>query len=453
MIEKYNPQLIPLKPLYNDKTFYQFDIKKRWEIRISDGIWITPEKLVKTTMTKEELKNNPDAQTEAEAWLETLVASKQARKSTNGASYALTTRAVEAWHAKNNLELEQKLINKNLPARIYGGYTETDGFQLAPLRAVANLTLKENSGIKKPLQEALAGIGMVTTGRDGRIVVRAAAPEPAFNIMKKVAEEYGSTEPVRVAYPVFRRERTDVPEGFYSGLIRTYGVFVQGLLPASQRETVKVLLGKDPDEQAAFYVTLAAEGFSKFDESGGVPYGAYLASATPNWINDLPTHTLGEPLATFQRNRKRAIKELHQETGNPTSHRYTDQELADKMGLPLKEYVSFKDSNENWVKMRTSEELTWKDNNQERISHHLDPARDNTRDTEEATDLLLAILDTGIQLRNTETTEQCLEALVEATGTTTASLLALRDIPETYKAALYKNLRKRRQQTINNKQR
>ena len=30
MIEKYNPQLIPLKPLYNDKTFYQFDIKKRW---------------------------------------------------------------------------------------------------------------------------------------------------------------------------------------------------------------------------------------------------------------------------------------------------------------------------------------------------------------------------------------------------------------------------------------
>ena len=59
MIEKYNPQLIPLKPLYNDKTFYQFDIKKRWEIRISDGIWITPEKLIKTTMTKEELKTNP----------------------------------------------------------------------------------------------------------------------------------------------------------------------------------------------------------------------------------------------------------------------------------------------------------------------------------------------------------------------------------------------------------
>ena len=80
MIEKYNPQLIPLKPLYNDKTFYQFDIKKRWEIRISDGIWITPEKLIKTTMTKDELKANPNALEDAETWLETLVANKQARK-------------------------------------------------------------------------------------------------------------------------------------------------------------------------------------------------------------------------------------------------------------------------------------------------------------------------------------------------------------------------------------
>ena len=216
---------------------------------------------------------------------------------------------------------------------------------------------------------------------------------------------------------------------------------------------MKVLLGKDPDEQAAFYVTLAAEGFSKFDESGGVPYGAYLASATPNWINDLPTHTLGAPLATFQRNRKRAIKELHQETGNLPGHRYSDEELANKMGLPIEEYRRFKDSNENWVKMRTIEELTWKDNNQERISHHLDPARNNARDTEEATDLLLAILDTGITLRNTETTEQCLEALAEVTGTTTTALLTLRDSPETYKAELYKNYQKRRQQTLKNNQR
>lgn len=452
MVEKYNHCLVNLKPYYTNAQFYAFPLQERWAIRVSDGIWITPEKLIETTLTKKELKANPSILGEATSWLETLVAEKKAYKSPNGSSYAMTGKAIEEWFAERQknepkLRLGLKLIDKNLPTRLYGGLTETEGFQLAPLRPVANLTLKDANGVYKELQEALAGIGIVTTGRDGRIVVRAATPEPAYTIMKDIAEAHNAPEPVRVAYPVFRREGTDVPQEFYGGLIEFYGMFVQGLISPSHRETVNVLLGKNPEEQAAYYVGIAAEGYAKYNESGGVPYAAYLASSAPNWVNDLPTHILGAPLANFQRNRKRAIKELNQKHGNPQGHRYTDEELAQRMEIPLAEYLSHKESNENWVKMRTVEELTWKDNGQERITHHLDPAKSNVRDMEAATDMLLAILDTGIQLDDINTTEDCLSALV--TSGATADLIALRDIPNSYKKKLAENYRVRRAESIN----
>lgn len=452
MVEKYNNCLINLKPHYSNAQFYSFPIQERWEIRISDGIWINPQKLVETTLTKKELKANPEIVKEATDWLESLVAKKKAYKSPKGNSYALTGKAVQEWFSKRQekepkLRLGLKLIDKNLPTRLYGGITETEGFQLAPLRPVANLTLKDANNLYKPIQEALAGIGIVTTGRDGRIVVRAATPEPAYSIMKEIAENNNAPEPVRVAYPVFRRESTDVPQDFYSGLIEFYGMFVQGLISPSHRETVNVLLGKSPEEQAAYYVGIAAEGYSKYSESGGVPYAAYLASSAPNWVNDLPTHILGAPLANFQRNRKRAIKELNQKYGNPQGHRYTDEELAQQMNMPLAEYLSHKESNENWVKMRTVEELTWKDNGQERITHHLDPSKNHVRDMDAATDMLLAILDTGIDLNDVATTEECLLALTR-NGGDTADLIELRDIPNSYKGKLVENYKERRKQTL-----
>ena len=81
MVEKYNNCLINLKPHYSNAQFYSFPIQERWEIRISDGIWINPQKLVETTLTKKELKANPEIVKEATDWLESLVAKKKAYKS------------------------------------------------------------------------------------------------------------------------------------------------------------------------------------------------------------------------------------------------------------------------------------------------------------------------------------------------------------------------------------
>ena len=79
MVEKYNHCLVNLKPYYTNAQFYAFPLQERWAIRVSDGIWITPEKLIETTLTKKELKANPSILGEATSWLETLVECKCAQ--------------------------------------------------------------------------------------------------------------------------------------------------------------------------------------------------------------------------------------------------------------------------------------------------------------------------------------------------------------------------------------
>lgn len=456
MIPKYSSRLLNLKPHYSNEEFKKLPIRERWEIRVSDGILINAEKLVETTLGKREIKANPSIMQEATDWLDGLVEAGLAKKAPTGTSYYLTSAAVESWHEAKGLRLGIKLIDKNLPARIYSGIdvssgapfklTETEGFLLAPRRPVANISIKESSDLKPVLQEALLGVGVVMTGQDGRLVVRAATPEPAHSIMRDVVRRWGSDEPIRVSYPIMRRDRTDVPPEFYNGLIAFYTMFSRALVQASHKETVNVYLGKGAEEQDSFWASLVAEAFSKYNEAGGVPFAAYLASAIANWINDLPTHILGQDLAGFQCKRKRAIRELRTEAEYPAGHRFSDEELASKMGIPLREYQGHKTANENWVKVRTIEELGWKENGQERVTYHLDPSRGNDRDAEAATDMLLAILDTGISLQDGETADVCLDALAKGDAIE-ADFTALGDIPDSFKAGLWDSYKARREES------
>lgn len=456
MIPKYSSRLLNLKPHYSNEEFKKLPIRERWEIRISDGILINAEKLVETTLSKREIKANPEIMREATEWLEGLVELGLAKKAPTGTSYYLTSAAVESWHEAKGLRLGIKLIDKNLPARVYSGVdvstgapfklTETEGFLLAPRRPVVNLSIKESSDLKPVLQEALLGVGVVMTGQDGRLVVRAAAPEPALSIMRETAQRWGSGEPIRVSYPIMRRDRTDVPPEFYNGLIAFYTMFSRALVQASHKETVNVYLGKGSEEQDSFWASLVAEAFSKYNEAGGVPFAAYLASAIANWINDLPTHVLGQDLAGFQRNRKRAIRELLAEAEYPQGHRFSDRVLAGRMGIPVKEYQVHKTANENWIKVRTIEELGWKENGQERVTHHLDPSRGNDRDAEAATDMLLAILDTGISLLDGETADICLDALAKG-DVSGADFASLEDIPDSFKVGLWDSYKARREES------
>ena len=96
--------------------------------------------------------------------------------------------------------------------------------------------------------------------------------------------------------------------------------------------------------------------------------------------------------------------------------------------------------------MRTIEELGWKENGQERVTHHLDPSRGNDRDAEAATDMLLAILDTGISLLDGETADICLDALAKG-DVSGADFASLEDIPDSFKVGLWDSYKARREES------
>lgn len=442
MVQKYDSRLLKIEALYGNSEFRALPIKERWAIRFSDGILITPEKLVETTAGKIEIKRNPEIYAEAEEWLKRHVEKGKAYKANNTESYAMTGQAVREWHEVNNIPLETKLIEKNLPARFYGGLIETEGFSQAPLKTVANLSFKTTPTIINPLSKALEGIGIVTTGRGGRIIVRAAAPEPAQTIIKEVLEEANLAPKIRVSYPAFRREATDLDPAFYAGIVQFYTMFAKSFLQPSHRETIDVYLGKGREEQDSYFAVLVAEAISKFNEASGAPLAGYIAATITSWVNDLPSHTLGDDLANFQRQRKQAVRELLEERGDNPGTRYSDEVLAEKMGLPLSEYLTHKEANENWVKTRTLEELVWKENGRERVTHNLDPAQDTERDPAISTALTLAILDAGINSKAPGLAEECLSALAAAEDGT-PTLTELSNAPASYQLELATAFKKR----------
>lgn len=449
MVQKYDSRLRKMEAFYSPKEFRALGYRERWEVRVSDGIWITPEKLVETTMSKREVRANPGVFEEAEVWLRGLVdcVPPLARVSESGRSFALTGDAVRDWHRRRGFEVGVKLTDKNLPARFYGGLTEVEGFGLAPLRPVANLSVRVSVGLKEDFVRALLGVGTVFIGRDGRLVVRSGAPEPALGIMRGVLEARGVDASVRVSYPLYRREVCDVPVEFFEGTVTLWTTFVKSMLVPSLRETVNLLLGRGVEEQDSYYAGLVAEAFGKFSEAGGVPFGGYLASSLPNWVNDLPRQTIGSPLANFQANRKRAIRELQVEGGFGEGHWFGDGELAERMGLGVEEYRQLKDAHENWKKVRMSEELSWRENGQERVSYHLDPAAGSRRDLGVAADLLLALLEAGVETGDVESCELCLGALAVAEDAS-QKFLELRGVPERFKVVLMGKFSERRRVSL-----
>ena len=83
MVQKYDSRLLKIEALYSNSEFRALPIKERWAIRFSDGILITPEKLVETTAGKIEIKRNPEIYAEAEEWLKRHVEKGKAYKANN----------------------------------------------------------------------------------------------------------------------------------------------------------------------------------------------------------------------------------------------------------------------------------------------------------------------------------------------------------------------------------
>ena len=219
-------------------------------------------------------------------------------------------------------------------------------------------------------------------------------------------------------------------------------MFAKSFLQPSHRETIDVYLGKGREEQDSYFAVLVAEAISKFNEASGAPLAGYIAATITSWVNDLPSHTLGDDLANFQRQRKQAVRELLEERGDNPGTRYSDEVLAEKMGLPLSEYLTHKEANENWVKTRTLEELVWKENGRERVTHNLDPAQDTERDPAISTALTLAILDAGINSKAPGLAEECLNALAAAEDGT-PTLTELSNAPASYQLELATAFKKR----------
>jgi len=214
---------------------------------------------------------------------------------------------------------------------VFGGLAEADGWALAPITARDRVHFRTDREL--PLGEfraALPGAVTVTYDEgDGLYRVDGAcgtAEELAAAIRGWCADHGYATVGLRPETDVRRRAPRDLPADYLADLCRHY---CRVSLKRLQRNmsTIRLHLpdNDDIDQQVAEWVLKAV---SQYDESKGVPFGAFLATQLSKWVHDLGRNAYGRTAADTENKQQKAVAAFTAEH----QRRPSERELAAYMG-------------------------------------------------------------------------------------------------------------------------
>lgn len=286
-------------------------------------------------------------------------------QSDEGESYRVSHDEVLKWYKMNpDISIKDKIIPKNYPPRLWDNRTEVEAFLEVPRRKTATLTFTiENNELLKKVIVSLAGIARVRYDKSGKYRAYGLSDEYMRQVLLKnlTKSEFDSLE-IKRRKGMLHRELTDFSSKFIEEALTFYLPFSRNILKRHM-STLKIYLPdeKDIDSQIIAWVVSAMR---KFDETKPIPFSGYLSTVLRFWPYDLPDEFLGKELSNFQRQRTKAIQSLTQEKSSASV--FSNQEIADEMGIDIKDFVRLNNEHSTWLAERSATTLNWSDSSNEK---------------------------------------------------------------------------------------
>jgi len=216
---------------------------------------------------------------------------------------------------------------------IFGGLTEEQGFAAAPVTARDRVHFRTDKEL--PLRsfraDLPAGVTVTLDEGEGLYRVEGACGTGAglADFVKAWCEVHGyKTIGLRPEANVKRRSPRDLDYRFLDDLCKHYGPVSLRRLQRNM-STVKMHISESDDVSQQVYEWIL-EAVTRYDETKGVPFGAYLVQSISKWVHDLNRNAYGRTAADAENKQQKAINALITLNGG---RKPTEKELADHMGV------------------------------------------------------------------------------------------------------------------------
>ncbi|RFU22888.1 sigma-70 family RNA polymerase sigma factor [Geodermatophilus marinus] len=214
---------------------------------------------------------------------------------------------------------------------VFGGIPEADGFALAPITPRDRVHFRVDREL--PLASLRADLpdGVTVSFDEGEGLYRVDGAPGTGQVLAEWVRAWCaghgcSTIGLRAEADVRRRAPRDLPPAYLDALCRHY-------LPVSLKRlqrnmsTIRLHL-PDPDDLTQQVGEWILKAVAQYDETKGVPFGAFLATQLSKWVHDLGRNAHGRTAADTENKQQKAIAAFVAEH----QRRPSERELAAFMG-------------------------------------------------------------------------------------------------------------------------
>lgn len=415
-----------MRDLTND--FKNKDELWRVEAVIHDGSWYTIKKWAKVAKVKEDV---------VKEYIANNVPSRKNDKFEKlNDSYRAKYDEIIHWYSlQDDITIEDKIIPNNYPPRLWGGMTEVESFQNAPLRDTSTITFEtQDDELLKKCILALSGVARVRLDKGGKYRAYGLSNTYIRQVLtKSLTSEEMKALNVKRRTTMRRRELTDFSPEFVEEAIQFYIPFTRNVLK-NHMSTIKLFL-PDTNEIDSQITIWIIEAMRKFDESLPIPFSGYLNSVMRFWPYNLPDEMLGKELSSFQREKQKAIQALT--VDEEESGLFSNEDIAEQMNIDFKKYIQLNSEHEAWVNERNSTELNWSDSSNEKTGTLVGANEEKFHDRDLSNSISIALIKSAI---NTEDFESAGKVITSMDANSNNDLSYLSDIDEAFKASLASEL-------------
>jgi hypothetical protein len=214
---------------------------------------------------------------------------------------------------------------------VFGGIPEAEGWALAPITPRDRVHFRVDAEL--PLERFRAELpdGVTVSFDAGEGLYRVDGPCGSAAMLADWVRAWCAghgrgTIGLRAETDVRRRTPRDLPPAFLDDLCRHYGPVSLKRLQRNM-STIRMHL-PDPDDLAQQVSEWVLKAVSHYDETKGVPFGAFLATQLSKWVHDLGRNAHGRTAADTEHKQQKAIAAFIAEH----QRRPTEKELAAYMG-------------------------------------------------------------------------------------------------------------------------
>ena len=217
------------------------------------------------------------------------------------------------------------------PPLVFGGITEDEAWASTPITLRDRVHFRTEREL--PLAEFRAALpdGVTVTLDEGEGLYRVDGDAGQAAVLSALVKNWCAvhehrTVGLRAESGVRRRAPRDLPPQFLADLCRHYGPVSLKRLQRNM-STIRLHIPDNDDvvQQVSEWVLKAV---AQFDETKGVPFGAFLATQLSKWVHDLGRAAFGRTATDTENKQQKAIASFVSEH----QRRPTERELAELLG-------------------------------------------------------------------------------------------------------------------------